>query len=103
MSRVRIPIVPCVLVLACCILSSGAFAAPIVETCRAFANYDQNRDGHAEIRSLQPFASGGQAGRRALVLVESRLLNPLPGAPDLLARLRRLVADLAKEGFSANA
>jgi hypothetical protein len=83
--------------------AAGGFAAGLADTCASFAGYDQNGDGRAEIRALRPLASRGKAGPRALVLVESRLLNPLERAADLEVRLERLLEDLAHEGFRAEA
>lgn len=82
--------------------SDVAFAKSLANTCRAFAGFDQNGDGQAEIRSLRSIESCGSSGRCALVLVEARLLKPLPGAADLTVLLKRLATDLADEGYVAN-
>ncbi len=74
-----------------------------VELCRRFRNYDQNGDGVVEIRALAPIAHGGAAGDRLLVLVEQRILEPLDGAEDLGPHIKRLVSDLAAEGYRADA
>jgi hypothetical protein len=74
-----------------------------VELCRRFSNYDQNGDGVVEIQALRPIAHGGAAGGRLLVLVEQRILEPLDGAEDLKPHVKRLVSDLGREGYRADA
>ncbi len=69
--------------------------------CRAFSGFDQNADGDVEIAALKVLHDAGNSGGRVLLLVESRLLNPLEGAPALRPRLRRWVEDLARESHRA--
>jgi len=71
--------------------------------CERFSAFDMNADGVVEIASLEPLAGSGEAGARVLILVEDRLLEPSPGAPELLTRVERWVDDLAGEGFRADA
>ncbi|HGY90381.1 MAG TPA: hypothetical protein ENK43_04315 [Planctomycetes bacterium] len=69
--------------------------------CQAFSGFDQDGDGDVEIDDLQVLQTGGENGARVLLLVESRLLKPLEGAPALLPPLRRWVEDLARESRRA--
>ena len=71
---------------------------------------DLNRDGYIEIeylrriRSLQgafPFEAQGSGKGTVLVIVESRLLEPLAGARALDRPLQTFVADLARDGYHA--
>lgn len=70
---------------------------------------DVNADGYAEMQYVKriadrgghPYESAGKDRGTVLVLVESRLLEPLPGARSLERPLERLVKDLSSEGYSA--
>lgn len=70
-----------------------------------YENLDYNADGDPAIISLSflDFEQGSpeipQTARVMLVLVESRLLQPLAGAEDLQPSLIRLKGDLRAEGF----
>jgi hypothetical protein len=80
---------------------------PLAALCASFDGFDENRDGVVEIARLEPLATPpssppAPAARLLLVLVEARLLEPLPGAvvaPDLRAALDRYLSDLAGEGW----
>lgn len=78
-------------------------SANIADLCTAFSGFDQNKDSEPEIRALRPLASRGRNGPRALVLVESRILEPLAGGANLSPRINQLLDDLAKEGLRADA
>lgn len=63
---------------------------------RAFAPFDLDGDGRAEVRRLDAIAVAGDAGQPlVVVLVEARLWQ----APALHAPLRRFAADVAAGGF----
>ena len=70
-----------------------------------FQNFDRNADGDPAIASLSylAFESSSedipQDARLVLVLVEPRLLNPMPGAEDLIPILLRYKGDLRAEGL----
>ncbi|MDG6250935.1 VCBS repeat-containing protein [Methanocalculus sp.] len=72
-----------------------------------YQNYDLNADGDPSIINLSflDFEQDSEEiehdARRVVVLVESRLLNPLAGAEDLESRLIRFKGDLRAEGFSS--
>jgi hypothetical protein len=85
-------------------------ADPIQLLTVQYSHFHPNSDGDCDIDSLSylPFENPDEvipAGARlALVLVEARLLDPLPDcspfrSDDLLARLRRLKDDLRAEGL----
>ena len=69
--------------------------------CERFRRFDLDGDGTFEIRSVERRHHAGGNGPSLLVLVEPRLLEPLPDAPALLEPLKRLVDDLAGEGYRA--
>lgn len=83
-------------------------ADPLIAIMNEFRNYNINGDGAPEINSLT-YASFENlneeipAGARfALVLIEPRILNTIPGATtndDLLPRLIRYKADLRADGL----
>ena len=82
----------------------GVGATPKTATrdiCERFTGYDHNADGVVEIARVTELHAAGESGPRILVLVESRLATATEGQWILDARIARLVADLAKEGFSA--
>ncbi len=76
-------------------------AAPAAAAYERFQGFDQNGDGIVEIRSVTVEALAGEAGPLVLVLVEPRLLEALPDAPDLAPLLKRFADDLFEEGYQA--
>ena len=71
---------------------------------------DFNRDGYIEVEYLRrirtlkgafPFEAQGSGKGTVLVIVESRLLEPLTGARALDRALETFVADLSREGYHA--
>jgi hypothetical protein len=100
----------------CSAILAAALAVPLAQAgddlrglCQQFSQFDWNNDGLLEIQQLTPLyqekAAAEHAGR-VVVLVESRLLQPLEGnadpSMDLAPQLNRLVADLAAEGWTAD-
>ena len=71
--------------------------------CARFDGFDMDRDGRVEIRRAHVVHEAGDAGPRALVLVEPRLWQTGEGQRDLRPAVRRLVDDLAAEGHRAAA
>lgn len=97
-----------VLVLAAAAAPVGAASEedPVAAACAAFSGYDGNGDGIVEIAALEALdaapAAGAAAAPLVIVLVEARLLEPIPEAadvPPLRPALERFVADLAREGW----
>jgi len=82
-----------------------ALSARVQGTCSRFSPHDVNRDGLLEIRAIRPMGPQARAERprcgAALVLVESRLLSPLDGAPDVRSAIEQHIADLGRAGWDA--
>ncbi len=76
---------------------------PVAEVCATFTAFDQDGDGAPEIDAVEPLFSAGAEGPRLLVLIEDRLAEAKEGDLDLTPRLERWIADLAAEGYRANA
>src|SRR5262245_13397702 len=84
---------------------------PLRAVMEAYRDHHRNDDGDPDVRSLAylDFELGESAPRAGapfvLGLVEARLLEEVPGAPDsadaLLACLRRWKSSLAAEGFAS--
>ncbi len=77
--------------------------------CQQFSEFDFNGDGLNEIQRMEALyaETPAEAAGRVLVLVESRLLQPLTANPngfddDLCPQLNQLIADLAAEGWLAD-
>jgi hypothetical protein len=83
------------------VLAPTTLAEPAAEVYERFQDFDQNGDGIVEIRSVTVEAVAGEAGPLVLVLVEPRLLEALPDAPDLRPLLERFANDLGEEGYQA--
>lgn len=75
------------------------------QAAAAFRGFDRDQDGTAEIRTLGRLKGGfeakGKTGGTVVVLVEKRLLEPVPGKPDLRPSLQTFAKDIAKEGTNA--
>lgn len=86
----------------CC--GIAAAQSPIAEVVRAFAPFDLDGDGRAEVHTVESIDEVGEAGKPLVVLlVEDRLWAwRKPAAPDaepvLQAPLRRLASDIGAEG-----
>ncbi|MFQ5810923.1 MAG: hypothetical protein ACE5JM_15000, partial [Armatimonadota bacterium] len=81
-------------------------AATTEDLCARFSGYDINNDGLIEIEGLRPMPihPAARLARQGLVivLVEERLLSPLPGEGgnlDLRPSLSAFVEDLGREGW----
>jgi len=79
---------------------------PVASVCAAFAGFDGNGDGVVEVTALEPLgpppSPSSTPARLLVVLVEARLLEALPGAPEappLRPLLERYAEDLAREGW----
>ncbi|NCO90371.1 MAG: hypothetical protein COZ06_37855 [Armatimonadetes bacterium CG_4_10_14_3_um_filter_66_18] len=98
--------VACLVVPRACSADFARSRDAVAELCLHLTGYDPNGDGRVEIERLQRVAEGADfPGERAgggdglvLVLVEERLLSPLPEGADLRPALTQYVADLAAAG-----
>jgi hypothetical protein len=79
------------------------------ELCDSYAGFDQDGDGKAEIEALRHLWTLPGDGKRLVVLVEARLLQPVSGGAENLSaddvaklrpKLHRLLDDLANEGWT---
>ena len=109
--RMRRYILPALLSTVAILTCFGAQAADSSFQAKldAFCDYDLNKDSIAEIETLRPMACDNGAAalkpndRLAVVLVEQRLLDPVPGTDtnDLLAALARFKEDLQADGYKS--
>jgi hypothetical protein len=75
------------------------------QLCQEFGGFDFDQDGLPEINSLvhlNQVAGAAEAHGRVFVMVESRLMQALPGADELAEPLNQMVHDLATEGWDCD-